>query len=94
MSPDSEGLGAAVEAGVDSSLSQPCGFSYFSPYTFLLTTCINNDPRPVQWEGAVGGEGGVRNSLSPVVFRISPYIYIFLRSRSWDRILCWSLFKS
>ena len=32
MSPDSEGLGAAVEAGVGSNLTQPCGISYFSIY--------------------------------------------------------------
>ena len=34
MSPDSEGLGAAVEAGVGSSLTQSSGISYFSLYTF------------------------------------------------------------
>ena len=31
MSPDSEGLGAAVVAGVGSTLTQPSGVSYFSP---------------------------------------------------------------
>ena len=35
MSPDSEGLGAAVVAGVGSSLTQPSGISYFSLYTFF-----------------------------------------------------------
>ena len=30
MSPDSEGLGTAVVAGVGSSLAQPSGISYFS----------------------------------------------------------------
>ena len=30
MSPDSEGLGAAVVAGVGSTLTQPSGVSYFS----------------------------------------------------------------
>ena len=34
MSPDSEGLGAPVEAGVDSNLPQASGISYFSLYTF------------------------------------------------------------
>ena len=34
MSPDSEGLCAAVVAGVDSNLTQPRGISYFSLYTF------------------------------------------------------------
>ena len=28
MSPDSEGLGAALEAGVGSNLTQPCGILY------------------------------------------------------------------
>ena len=32
MSPDSEGLGAAVEAGVGANLTQPSGSSYFSLY--------------------------------------------------------------
>ena len=35
MSPDSEGLGAAVVVGVGSSLTQPSGISYFSLYTFF-----------------------------------------------------------
>ena len=35
MSPDSEGLGAAVVAGVGSNLTQPSGISYFSPYIVL-----------------------------------------------------------
>ena len=35
MSPDSEGLGAAVVAGVGSSLTQSSGISYFSLYTFF-----------------------------------------------------------
>ena len=35
MFPDSEGLGAAVEAGVDSSLTQPSSISYFSLYTLF-----------------------------------------------------------
>ena len=43
MSPDSEGLGAAVVAGVGASLTQSNGISYFSLYTF---TCISIDPGP------------------------------------------------
>ena len=35
MFPDSEGLGAAVIAGVGSSLTQSSGISYFSLYTFF-----------------------------------------------------------
>ena len=35
MSPDSEGLGAAVVAGVGSNLTQPSGISYFYLYTFF-----------------------------------------------------------
>ena len=35
ISPDSEGLGAAVLAGVDAKLTQPSGISYFSLYTFF-----------------------------------------------------------
>ena len=35
MSPYSEGLGAAVVAGVDSGLTQPSGISYFFIYTFF-----------------------------------------------------------
>ena len=46
MSPDSEGLGAAVIAGVGSNLTQPSGISYFSIYTFFWSTCISNDPGP------------------------------------------------
>ena len=34
MSPDSEGLGAAVVAGVGSNLTKPSGVSYF-PYTLF-----------------------------------------------------------
>ena len=34
MSAVSEGLGATVEAGVDSNLTHPSGISYFSLYTF------------------------------------------------------------
>ena len=34
MSPDSEGLGAADEAGLGSNLTQPSDISYFSLYTF------------------------------------------------------------
>ena len=34
MSPDSERLGAAVEAGVGSNLNQPSGTSYFSLWSF------------------------------------------------------------
>ena len=30
MSPDSEGIGAAVEAGMDSNLTLPSGISHFS----------------------------------------------------------------
>ena len=33
MSPDSEGLGAAVEAGVGSNLTQPSGILYFVLYS-------------------------------------------------------------
>ena len=36
MSPDSEGLGAAVVAGVGSSLTQSSGISYFCLYTLFL----------------------------------------------------------
>ena len=41
-SPDSEGLGAAVVAGVDSNLTQPSGISYFSLYTFFseILACV------------------------------------------------------
>ena len=35
MSPDSEGLGAAVVAGVGSYFTQPSGIAYFSLYTFF-----------------------------------------------------------
>ena len=35
MSPDSEGLGAAVVAGVGSSLTQSSGISYFSLYIYI-----------------------------------------------------------
>ena len=35
MSPDSEGIGAAIEAGVGSNLTQPSGISYFSIYIFI-----------------------------------------------------------
>ena len=45
-SPDSEGLGAAVVAGVGSNLTQPSGSSYFSLHTFIWITCIRNDPGP------------------------------------------------
>ena len=44
MSPDSEGLGAAVVAGVGSSLTQSSGILYFSLYTFFWSTCISIDP--------------------------------------------------
>ena len=44
MSPDSDGLGAAVVAGVGSSLTQSSGISYFSLYTFFWNTCISIDP--------------------------------------------------
>ena len=46
MSPDSEGLGAAVVAGVGSNLTQPSDISYFSLYTFFGSTCISNDHGP------------------------------------------------
>ena len=46
MSPDFEGQGAVVEAGVDSNLTQPSGISYFSPYTFFWSTCISDEPGP------------------------------------------------
>ena len=46
MSPDSEGLGAAVVAGVGSSLNQSSGISYFILYTFFWSTCISIDPGP------------------------------------------------
>ena len=43
MSPDSEGLGAAVVARVGSNLTQPSGISYFSFYLYIynqnLLTC-------------------------------------------------------
>ena len=35
MSPDSKELGAAVEAGVGSNLTQPSAISYFYLYTFF-----------------------------------------------------------
>ena len=35
MSPDSEGRGAAVVAGVGSNLTQPSGISYFSLYMYV-----------------------------------------------------------
>ena len=35
MSPESEGLGAAVVAGVGSNLTQPSSISYFYLYTFF-----------------------------------------------------------
>ena len=35
MSPDSEGLGAAVVAGVGSNLTQPSGILYFSIYIYI-----------------------------------------------------------
>ena len=45
MSPDSEGLGAAVVAGVGSSLTQSSGISYFSRHakTCLMGTYVNNE---------------------------------------------------
>ena len=46
MSPDSEGLGAAVVAGVVSNLTQPSDISYFSKYIFFRSTCIRYDPGP------------------------------------------------
>ena len=46
MSPDSEGLDAAVVADVGSNLTQPSGISYFTLYTFFWSTCISNDPGP------------------------------------------------
>ena len=46
MSPDSEALGAAVEAGVGSNLTQSSGISYFLPIHFFWSTCISNDPGP------------------------------------------------
>ena len=46
MSPDSEGLGAAIVAGVGSNLPRPVVF-HISPYTlFFYSTCISNDPGP------------------------------------------------
>ena len=36
LSPDSEVLGAAVEAGVGLNLTQPSGISYFSQYICFL----------------------------------------------------------
>ena len=36
ISPDCEGLGAAVVAGVGSNLAQPSGISYFSLFTFFF----------------------------------------------------------
>ena len=46
MSPDSEGLGAAVVASVGSNLTQSSGSSYFPLYTLFWSTCISNDPGP------------------------------------------------
>ena len=46
MSPDSEGLGAAVVVGVGSSLTQSSGISYFS-YTVNLVTTITFVPKDV-----------------------------------------------
>ena len=46
MSPDSERLGAAIEVGVGSNLTQPRGISYFSIDTFYWSTCIRNDLGP------------------------------------------------
>ena len=46
MFPDSEGLGAAVVAGVGSSLTQSSGISNFSLYIFFWSTCISIDPGP------------------------------------------------
>ena len=44
MSPDPEGLGAAVvKAGVSSNLTQPSSILYFSLYTFCQSTCIIYD---------------------------------------------------
>ena len=42
MSPDSEGLGAAVVAGVGSNLIQPSGISYFSVSKIVL--CFQRQP--------------------------------------------------
>ena len=36
MTPDSEGVGAAVVTGVGTNLTQPSGISYFSLFTFFL----------------------------------------------------------
>ena len=47
LSPASEGLGAAVVAGVGSNLTQLSCISYFSIYTFFFwSTCIRNDAGP------------------------------------------------
>ena len=45
MSPNSEGLGAAAVAGVGSNLTQHCGISYFSLYTFseVLASVLISD---------------------------------------------------
>ena len=40
MSPDSEGLGAAVVAGVGSSLTQSSGISYFSLYIYIHCSAV------------------------------------------------------
>ena len=45
MSRDCKGLGAAVEDGVGSNLTQPSGIPYFSIYSFSIS-CISNDPGP------------------------------------------------
>ena len=42
----SEGLGAAVEAGVGSNPTQPSGISYFCIYMFFRSICISYDPGP------------------------------------------------
>ena len=46
MSPDSEGLSAAIVADVGSNLTQPSSISYFSLYTFFWGNCISYDPGP------------------------------------------------
>ena len=43
MSPDSEGLGAAVVAGVGSNLTQPEGISYFFLYIYIINNKVRNN---------------------------------------------------
>ena len=46
MSPDSEGLGVAIKAGVGWNFTQSSDISYFYLYTIFWSICISNDPGP------------------------------------------------